>query len=175
MKKYIYMSLTTALILGLWTCGDDNEPKDMTPPSITDTGITCNPINCQVYHPGDLIPFRYVFEDNAELGNFNLEVHNNFDHHSHSTEGQDHNHNGSECEEDEDHDHEHGEEEEHGEEHAWVYNRSFPIPSGLKSYTASIDIPIPEDAAHGDYHFMIRLTDQAGWQQIKSIAIKIEE
>ena len=45
----------------------------------------------------------------------------------------------------------------------------------MKSYKASVDIPIPEDAAHGDYHFMIRLTDKAGWQQIKSVAIIIEE
>jgi hypothetical protein len=172
MKKFIYMSLAMALILGFMACGDDNEPKDMTPPTITGTGITCNPINCQVYHPGEVIPFRYVFEDNEELGNFNLEVHNNFDHHTHSTEGHDHEHEGSECEEQE---HEHEEGEEHGEEHAWVYNRSFSIPTGLKSYNASIDIPIPEDAAHGDYHFMIRLTDKAGWQQIKSIAIIIEE
>ncbi len=170
MKKYIYMSLTMALILGLWACGNDDEVKDMTPPTITDTGITCNPINCQVYHPGDIIPFRYVFEDNVELGNFNLEVHNNFDHHSHSTEGNDHDHEDSECE----HEHEHEEGEEHGEENAWVYNHSFSIPSGLKSHTANVDIPIPEDAAEGDYHFMIRVTDKAGWQQIKGIAIIIE-
>ena len=172
MKKFLYMSLAMALIPGVLACGDDNEPQDMTPPEITDTGITCNPVNCQVYHPGEVIPFRYVFEDNVELGNFNLEIHNNFDHHTHSTEGQEHGHGGSECEANHQ---EHEEGEGHGEENAWVYNHSFSIPAGMKSYKASVDIPIPADAAHGDYHFMIRLTDKAGWQQIKSVAIIIEE
>jgi hypothetical protein len=29
--------------------------------------------------------------------------------------------------------------------------------------------------AEGDYHFMIRLTDKAGWQQLKALAIIIED
>ena len=159
MKKYIYMSLTMALALSFWACNDD-ETKDDTLPVITDTGITCNPIDCQVYHRGDEIPFRYVFEDDTELGNFNIEIHDNNDHHTHSTSS-------VECEE-----HVH---ESHREVNPWVYNKDFTIPAGLKSYTASIDISIPADIDEGDYHFMIRLTDKAGWQQIKSIAIRIEE
>ena len=161
MKKYIYMSLTMALILGLWACGNDDEVKDMTPPTITDTGITCNPINCQVYHRGEVIPFRYVFTDNVELGNYNIEIHSNHDHHTHSTEA-------VECEEHEHH-------EEVTPTNPWIYNQSFSIPAGSQSFSAQVDIPIPQDIDPGDYHFMIRVTDQAGNQEIKSVAIEIED
>lgn len=169
MKKLFIPSLAVALTLFTATClhACIEEEKDMTPPVISDAGITANPINCQVYHPGEVIPFIYVFTDDTELGNFNIEVHGNFDHHSHSTESDEHE--GAECE------HEHPEDEHEAEGTAWVYNQSFGIPAGLRSYKASVEIPIPADIRHGDYHFMIRLTDRAGWQQIKAIAIQIED
>ena len=56
-----------------------------------------------------------------------------------------------------------------------MYNQAQAIPAGLKSYEAKVDIPIPQDIAPGDYHFMIRLTDKAGWQELKAISIKIKE
>ena len=140
----------------------------MTPPTITDKGLAAaNPINCQVYHRGDTIPFIYCFEDNQELGNFNIEVHNNFDHHTHSTEADDYDHDGSECE---DH-HEHN----GGELIMWLYNNSFQIPAGQTHFVARQDIPVPKDIEPGLYHFMIRLTDKAGWQALKGIAIVVEE
>lgn len=54
-------------------------------------------------------------------------------------------------------------------------NADYAIPGGKQLYAASVDIPIPTDIDAGDYHFMIRVTDQAGFQEIKSIAIEIEE
>ncbi len=167
MKKNIFFAallLTIASALAITACSDDD--KDMTYPTIAD-GDSFNPINCQVYHLGDTIPFRAVFGDNQELGNFNIEIHNNFDHHSHSTEADDHE--GEECE---DHDHE-------GEEHTlvnpWIFNQSYNIPAGLTQYRASVDIAIPKDIDAGDYHFMVRLTDHAGCQQLKAVSIIIEE
>jgi hypothetical protein len=175
MKKIINMSLIMALIsiitISIAACGDDDDTKDMTPPTISAEGITANPINCQEYHPGDVIPFHYVMTDNQELGAYNIEIHNNFDHHSHSTEADDHDHDHGTGECEEDHDHEH----EHHEGKAWVYNQDFTIPAGLRSYDARQDIQIPADAAPGDYHFMVRLTDRAGWQQLHAVAIKIVE
>lgn len=52
-------------------------------------------------------------------------------------------------------------------------NADYTIPAGQQPYAASVGIPTDIDA--GDYHFMIRVTDQAGFQEIKSIAIEIEE
>ena len=178
MKKIINMSLVMALItvftLSFNACSKDDD-KDMTAPVISDQGITANPVNCQVYHRGDVIPFHYIMTDNEELGNYNIEIHNNFDHHSHSTVGDDHDHDHEmgECDDHDEDEHEH--EHEHSEGNPWVYNHDFAIPAGLRQYEARHDIEIPADIAPGDYHFMVRLTDRAGWQQLHAVAIKIIE
>lgn len=157
MKKHIYSFI---LLCALCACSssDDGTPKDMEQPVITDTGITANPIDCQTYRRGETIAFNYVFKDDTELGKYNIEIHNNFDHHTHSTSAAD-------CEM----------EAKKNPINPWVYNKDFDIPAGQRLYTSRIDIPIPEGIDTGNYHFMIRLTDRAGWQQLKSVAIKITE
>ena len=148
------------LLCALSACSssDDETQKDMQQPVISDQGITANPIDCQQYHRGDIIPFHYVMTDDQELGNYNIEIHNNFDHHTHSTSS-------VECPMD----------AKKEPVKPWVYNQDFQIPAGQRSYTARHDIAIPADIDPGDYHFMIRLTDQAGWQQLHAVAIKISE
>ncbi len=161
--------ITTSMILlcALCACSSsDDDNKDMTKPTISSQGITASPINCQVYHPGDVIPLRYIFGDDQELGNYNIEVHGNFDHHSHSTESDSQE---AECEEYKEVD------DTNITRKAWVYNESFTIPEGQKSFTTSNNIEIPADIRRGDYHFMIRVTDKAAWQEIKAIAIKITD
>lgn len=155
MKKCIFSLL---LLCTLYACSSDDEEKDMTYPVISDYGITANPIDCQQYKRGETILFKYVFTDDTELGKYNIEVHNNFDHHSHSTSAE-------ECTMD----------ANKPAVNPWVYNKDYDIPSGQKTFTASVEIPIPADVDAGDYHFMIRLTDQAGWQQIKAMSIKVTE
>ena len=148
------------LLCALSACSssDDETQKDMQQPVISDQGIVANPIDCQQYHRGDIIPFHYVMTDDQELGNYNIEIHNNFDHHTHSTSS-------VECPMD----------AKKEPVKPWVYNQDFQIPAGQRSYTARHDIAIPADIDPGDYHFMIRLTDQAGWQQLHAVAIKISE
>ena len=180
MKNLKFLSLTLALVcsmtLGFTACGDDDD-RDMTPPVISAEGITANPVNCQVYHRGEVIAFHYIFTDDQELGNYVIEVHSNFDHHSHSTEGD--NHDEHECDDDHnqegDHHHDHEGDDHDHEGTPWKETFPFTIPSGLKHFEARQDLQIPADATPGDYHFMIRVTDRAGWQQLKSVAIKILE
>ncbi|MCR5131829.1 MAG: DUF4625 domain-containing protein [Prevotella sp.] len=157
MMKNGLILLTMLFVLSACSSSDDEDSKDMTYPEISEEGITANPADCQVYQRGDVIPFNYVFKDNIELGSYNIEIHNNFNHHTHSTSS-------IECEMDEKKD----------PQQPWVYNQDFSIPSGKRSYTARIDIPIPSDIDAGDYHFMVRLTDRAGWQQLKAMTIKIK-
>lgn len=137
--------------------GDHSGP-DTSLPVITDQGVVANPVDCQVYQRGDTIAFCYAFADNDQLGNYNIEIHHNFDHHTHSTSA-------AEC----------PQEQDKTPVSPWVYNRSFAIPAGSSSYVARVKIVIPATIDTGDYHFMIRLTDQAGWQQLRSMAIKIKE
>lgn len=135
---------------------DDNSANDKEKPEIHD-GELPNPIDCQQYSRGETIAFRYTFTDNVELGDFNIEIHNNFNHHTHSTSAGD-------CPLD----------AKKSPINPWVYNQDQTIPTGMKSYEAKVDINIPEDIDPGDYHFMIRLTDKAGWQQLKAVSIKIK-
>ena len=93
-----------------------------------------------------------------ELGSFNLEVHNNFDHHTHSTEA-------GECRQD----------PVKQPVNPWIFNQDYPIPAGETVYEANLRIPIPADVDPGEYHFMIRVTDASGWQQLRSVSIRISE
>lgn len=156
MKVILYTSLV--LLLATTACSSSDDPtKDQQAPVIEYDGQTSNPLDCQVYRRGDVIPFNYTFTDNEALGSFNIEIHNDFDHHTHSTSI-------AECPLD----------AKKSPVHPWVYNKDYPIPGGEKHYTARIDIPIPTDIDEGDYHFMIRVTDAASWQQIRGVTIKIK-
>lgn len=158
MKKQLFMSIIFALFfIAFMACR--NSQKDLTPPVISINDF--QPANCDIYYQEDTITVHFVCSDDTELGNFNIEIHSNFDHHTHSTEAED-------CEEE----HEHEGEEPTGT--AWIFNQDFAIPANSQEYTADIKIPVPNDAADGEYHFMLRLTDKAGWQTIKASAIHIE-
>lgn len=116
------------------------------------------PQNCDTVYRGETFMFRAVFTDNVELGAYSLDIHHNFDHHSHSTEL-------VECPLD----------PVKQPENPMLFIRQFEIPAGLKFYEAEAEIAIPEDVDTGDYHFMVRLTDKTGWQTIRGISIKIWE
>lgn len=157
LKKVIRLVMIGLMITTFGACNNDSEDAtDTEYPVITDKGVTASPINCQVYHRGEVIPLRYVFMDNVELGNFNIEIHNDFDHHSHGNSKED-------CELG----------PVKNAVNPWVFNRSYKIEKGTKKYEVHEDIPIPADIDTGDYHFMIRLTDASGWQTILPISIKI--
>ena len=148
------------LLCALSACSssDDDDTKDMSKPVINTKDIVAVPTDCEVYKRGDVIPFNSLFTDDTELGSYNIEIHQNFDHHTHSTSS-------VECQMDEKKD----------PVKPWTYNQDFSIPSGQKSFTARHDIAIPADIDPGDYHFMVRLTDCAGWQELHAVAIKITE
>ena len=143
------------LLCALCACG--SLPKDVTLPEILPAGDATAPLNCQVYYRGSVIFFDYLFSDDTELGAYNLEIHNNFDHHTHSTES-------GECRQD----------PVKQPVNPWIYNQDFSIPGGSKLHEAEQTISVPDDVDPGEYHFMIRLTDRSGWQQIKSVSIRIQ-
>ena len=137
--------------------GNDDDDRDLEYPVISAQGITPSPVNGQVVERGGILSVKYVFTDNAELGAFNIEVHHDFDHHTHSTSPG-----------------EYTLDEKKDPVNPWVFNQDYSIPTGLKRYVAQLDIPVPEDIDTGDYHFMIRLTDTSGWQQLFAAEIKVK-
>lgn len=154
--KLFLLAFVLCLLAACSSSSDDNGTKDKEKPVISDKDIVASPTDCQVYKRGETIPVRYLFKDNMELGSFNIEIHNNFDHHTHSTSAAD-------CPLD----------EKKSAVNPWVYNESFDIPAGRKEYASTVDIKIPDNIDTGDYHFMLRLTDKVGWQELKAVSIKI--
>jgi len=158
MKRLSLLGLCLILMLILGNCSKDtSEPIDTVYPEISMEGQQAFPKQCSVVKRGTKFVFRALLSDNAQLGSLNVDIHHNFDHHTHSTELQ-------EC------------------DLAPVKQALKPflliknvmIPAGLKSYEVNTEIEVPADVDPGDYHFMIRLTDKEGWQTIKGLSIKLE-
>ncbi|MCM1041586.1 MAG: DUF4625 domain-containing protein [Bacteroides sp.] len=147
-KKLLLLTLP----LLMFACKDD---KDMESPKIAG-GETESPFNCQTILRGGTLPVSFLLTDNEELGSFNIEIHNNFDHHSHSTSAED-------CPFDPDRE----------AVNPWIHNEDTDIPAGLQSYTIDMEIAVPNDVDTGDYHFTVRVTDKAGWQSFKAVSLKM--
>jgi hypothetical protein len=137
-------------------CNSDKDEIDTEYPVIDISAANAFPIQCSTVSRGQKITFRAKFTDNAQLGSYSLDIHHNFDHHTHSTEVMN-------CTAD----------PIKKPVNPMLYINSVTIPSGQKSYEALQEISIPADIDPGDYHFMIRLTDKEGWQTIKGLSIKI--
>lgn len=145
------------ILLLLLSCGQDND-HDIEKPVIDMSDPSAFPLTCDMVYRGESFTFKALFTDNRELGNYNIEIHNNFDGHSHSTDDVD-------CEPD----------EKKKPVKPFVYNKDFSIPDGQISYRAEATIDVPADIDTGDYHFMIRVTDKTGWQQLKAVGIKVRD
>ncbi|QGY43975.1 DUF4625 domain-containing protein [Maribellus comscasis] len=141
------------------TCSEDD--IDDVKPEIDLTISGAFPLNCDTLYFGETFTLKMLFTDNAELGSYSIDIHNNFDHHSHSTEV-------SECSLDEIKD----------AVNAFVFIEDFEIPEGLDAYEASEEVSIPESDSdgefdEGDYHFFISLVDKEGWSVQRGLSIKI--
>lgn len=152
-KLISFFVLSASLLI---SCNKGGE-KDLEKPQIVFNAEESSPKNCNVYKKGTVIPVNCIFTDNIELGNFNIEIHNNFDHHTHGTEK-------SKCSYD----------ANKKPVNPWIFNKDYSIPAGSSVYNVDMNIPVPEDIDEGDYHLMIRLTDKSGWQQLRSFSIKIQ-
>ena len=166
---YITLALST---LTFTACNKDDDEIDTEKPTIDLSVANAFPQNGSVVYFGESFDLNSILADNCELGAYSVNIHSNFDHHSHSTE-----------EEEEEH---HHEEEEHhhndGEEgDGFYFSQDYTIPAGSKKYTANNKIEIPalapdgDEYQAGDYHFMITVTDKAGFSTFKAVEIRIEK
>lgn len=139
----------------------NNHEIDNEKPEIDLTGAGVFPANCDTLYFGEDFTLKILLKDNTELGSYSIDIHNNFDHHSHSTEV-------TTCE-------------------MWpvktpvnpfVFIADFDIPEGSTDFTTAETIHIPAGNGNGvfdegDYHFFISLTDKEGWSTQKGLSIKI--
>lgn len=151
--------LASCLLLSVFfsNCSkDQSEPIDTIYPEVNMEFAAAFPKQCTVVKRGEQFLFKALLGDNKELGSLSIDIHHNFDHHTHSTEL-------VAC-------------EMSPVKQAvkpFLLIKNVVIPVGLKSYEVSAQIEVPADVDPGDYHFMIRLTDKEGWQTIKGLSIKI--
>lgn len=120
------------------------------------------PKNCDTLYFGETYAINMQFTDNLELGSFNVDIHHNFNQHSHDNEL-------PACEFD----------SLKSPVYPFIYLNTIQIPRGLTLFNSSTYIWVPEiDCCgtpydEGDYHFVVTLTDKKGLTSQKTIHIKI--
>ncbi len=155
---YIYI----LLLFFVLSCTD--EKVDDQTPEIDLSFEEAFPTNCDTLYFGEAFTIKALFTDNVELGSvtaFSIDIHNNFDHHSHSTEV-------TECSLDDVKD----------PVNPLLLIQSFDLPEGQTRYETSFEINLEtgdEDGIYdeGDYHFFMNVTDKEGWTASKGLSIKI--
>lgn len=157
MKKLSIAGLLLLTVISNSCKKEKSGPIDTSYPEINVESQDAFPKQCSIVKRGEIFVFRAILTDNAELGSVSVDIHHNFDHHSHSTEVND-------C----------GMDPVKPAMKPFLFIRSYPIPAGQKSFQTNAEISVPGDIDPGDYHFMIRVTDKEGWQTIKGLSIKVQ-
>jgi hypothetical protein len=155
-KNTLYFSLVLTMLFS--ACKKEGgSPIDTDYPTIEVTAANSFPKQCGIVKRGEAFTFRALLNDNVALGSVSIDIHHNFDHHTHSTEVES-------CEMD----------PKKTPLKPFLLIKTFTIPTDAKSYQVEQQVEVPADIDPGDYHFMIRLTDKEGWQTIKGLSIKIK-
>jgi hypothetical protein len=160
MKKLGMFAIVLFFIFTFKACeksGDIDNQKPVIDLSIQDAF----PVNCDTLYFDEPFNLKVLFSDNVELGSYSIDIHNNFDHHSHSTEV-------TECSLD----------PIKEPVNPFTLIQDYDIPVKLQEYETSLSITIPSSNTNGlhdegDYHFFISLTDKEGWSAQKGLSIKI--
>lgn len=119
------------------------------------------PVNCDTLYFGWPYLFRLKFVDNQELGDFRIDIHHNFDHHTHSTDY-------VACVLD----------ASKQPVNPYRYLKTHYIPGGQKEYIAEIVVVLPPENEfgkfdEGDYHMQVMISDKSGWSSMKGISLKL--
>ncbi|MCE5345736.1 MAG: DUF4625 domain-containing protein [Bacteroidales bacterium] len=149
-----------SLIFAFNSCEKDKDIDNQKP--VIDLSIqNAFPVSCDTLYFGETFILKVKFTDNVQLGSYSIDIHNNFDHHSHSTEV-------TECNLD----------PIKEPVNPFTLIQDYDIPVGLQEYETNLSITIPSSNSNGsfdegDYHFFISLTDREGWSAQKGLSIKI--
>ncbi|MUU77105.1 DUF4625 domain-containing protein [Winogradskyella endarachnes] len=144
------------LILVTSCSSDDDNTTDLDKPTILVNYDGGFPQACQELSKGETYSFSALVIDNLELASYSIDIHNNFDHHTHDDQE-------ATCELDPIKD----------PINPFIFIENYAIEAGLTSYEINVSIDIPNDIDSGDYHCSYSVTDVTGWQRITSLDIKI--
>ena len=158
-SKIIILLVVLSILLN--ACQDDEKPTiDTEKPLIDLTILDAFPTSCDTLYFDEPFIVKALLTDNVELGAFNIDIHNNFDHHTHSTEFE-------QC--------------TLGAVKAavnpYLYIQDYTLPV-TNEFTTDVSMTIPSSDGtdlydEGDYHFQIRLTDKEGWSTMRGLNVKL--
>jgi hypothetical protein len=158
MKAIKILSFLLILLVIFNSCNKDEIDKEKPVIDLSIQGAF--PVNCDTLYFGESFTVKMRFSDNVELGSFSIDIHQNFDHHSHSTEV-------TECTLD----------PVKTPVNPFVFIQDYDIPAGLSEYVTDVTISVPSACCglydEGDYHFFISMTDHEGWSTQKGLSVKI--
>ncbi|MEP0213966.1 MAG: DUF4625 domain-containing protein [Cellulophaga sp.] len=152
--KYFFFLPLLAIISSC--SSDDSSDKDEEKPTISINYTQGFPQPCVQLVKGETYSFRAQVTDNKALASYSLDIHNNFDHHTHDDQE-------GEC----------NLEPIKDPINPFIYMENFTVPEASTSYEINVSLTIPDDIDTGDYHCAYSVTDQTGWQSRTSIDIKI--
>ncbi len=143
-----------------FSCKKENEVDTINP--VIDISFNeAFPKNCEVLYFDQPFTVKAKFSDNVELAAYNIDIHHNFDHHTHSTEIE-------EC----------ALNEVQTPVNPYIFIEDYSIPSSETDYETSVEMMIPSTDGselydEGDYHFHLVLIDKEGWSSQIGLNIKI--
>lgn len=106
------------------------------------------------------LPFTFTadFKDNVALAAYSIDIHHNFDHHTHSTEAA-----LNEC----------TLQPIKQAKNPFKITKVYKIGGGLNSFQATQEFIIPKEFESGNYHFMVKVTDHEGWTTLKGLSFEV--
>ncbi|WP_233783228.1 DUF4625 domain-containing protein [Flavivirga eckloniae] len=156
--KTTYYLLLLVMLPTVSCSSGDSIDKDEQKPTITINYAEGFPQACAELTKGQTYIFRAKVADNKALASYSLDIHNNFDHHTHDDQGIDCNL-----------------ESTKQAINPLIFMENFSIENNPTSYEIKITLAIPDDVDPGDYHCQYSVTDQTGWHSRTSVDIKIVE
>ncbi|WBX77205.1 DUF4625 domain-containing protein [Tenacibaculum ovolyticum] len=153
-KKTIFTLFFSLLLIN---CSSDSENIDQEKPTITINYDNGFPKSCTVLEKGKQYTIKVKVSDNIALAKYAIDIHHNFDHHTHDDQG-------SLCELN----------PIKTPISPLIFMENYNIDNERKEYEISQSITIPTNIDSGDYHCQISVIDITGWQSRTSVDIKIE-
>lgn len=98
------------------------------------------------------VHFEMELKDNVMLKSYKLEIHNNFDGHSHATKSL-----------------------RHGDEKPFFFQKEYSLAGHREAKIHHHDIVIPDGVAEGKYHLMVQVLDEAGNETTVARNIELSE
>lgn len=157
-SRLMSLLLLSMLFIATSCSSSDDDSRDTTKPTITINYAGGFPQACAELERGQTYTFKAQVTDNVALAAYSIDIHHNFDHHTHDDQLGD-------CDFHED----------KVAVNPLLVLENYSISGDLQTYEISIDIDIPNNIDTGDYHCSYSVTDQTGWQSQTSVDIKIIE